>query len=69
VRRVGVARAAELLYFHPVGMHLFILGRVVVALLAIQARQNDFRPHCVTPFLKKFAKKKDFRPIGDDTST
>jgi len=31
---VGIAKTAELLYFHTVGVLLFVLGGVVVALLA-----------------------------------
>jgi hypothetical protein len=41
--------AAILLDFHPVRMSLFILGGVVIALLAFLAGQSDSRPHKPSP--------------------
>ena len=41
VHRVAAAAATELLELQPVRRVLFVLGRHVVALLAIRALQND----------------------------
>jgi len=48
---VGVAETAELLYFHAVGVFLFVFGGLVIALLAGYASQCNFRAHEVSPFL------------------
>jgi len=56
VERVRVARAAEFLDFHPVGMHLFILGGAVVPLLAVRAGQRYFRSQLIHPVLYEVAR-------------
>jgi hypothetical protein len=42
---VLVAKTAVLFNFHAVGVVLFFLGGVVVALFAVNTRQCDFCPH------------------------
>jgi hypothetical protein len=53
------AEPAVLLGFHPVGMGFFVLGGVVVALLAFLASQSDPRPHSLL-LLENKAQKKEF---------
>jgi len=48
---VRVAKTAEFLYFHAVGMFLFVFGGLVVSLLAGYTSQRDFRAHVVSSFL------------------
>jgi len=42
---VGIAKTAELLDFHTVGVFLLVLRGVVVTLLARYASQGDFGTH------------------------
>jgi hypothetical protein len=48
---VLIAETAELFGLHTVGMVLFFLGRVVVALLAVHAGQCDLRSHAYPSLL------------------
>jgi hypothetical protein len=45
VRRLLPAGVAELLGFHPFGMFLLVLGRGVIAILAIPALQSNDVTH------------------------
>lgn len=48
VKRVGLTESAIFLGLHPVGMSFLVLGRIVVTLFALGARQSDFRTHLST---------------------
>ena len=49
MKSMSLAETAILLGLHPVGMNLFIFGKVVVSVLALGTSQGDLGAHILFP--------------------